>query len=327
MTSIYPYQTREVRDLAWACFSSSLLLTPHLDGGASGADNCRPELTAARQAWLQDLDRDAAPLLEHLLERPSHRLGVYFEQLWHFFLQRDPDVELVARNLPVHEGGRTLGEFDCIYYCLRRRRHVHLELAVKFYLGHRRYEDDDQPGRLRDWLGPNTADRLDRKVQHLMQRQIRLADQPAAAEQVQALAIGPLLREVEIKGYLFQDWANPLPPPPAINPQSSLHSWCRIGQLAGFLARRPVRSYLPLPRLRWLSPAQLPAGDSRLDDGQLLARLAEQFERGQPPQLIAALDDSGAEVQRFFVTDNDWPGTDAGGGRLDRPAGIQGPAD
>ena len=45
------YQTREVRDLAWACFAPPLLVTRELGDGADGAENCRFPLTASRRLW------------------------------------------------------------------------------------------------------------------------------------------------------------------------------------------------------------------------------------------------------------------------------------
>jgi hypothetical protein len=108
--SIYPYQTLEVRDLAWACFSPPLMDTARLAVGRADVENCSFPLTPLRRAWLEKLDRDASPLLTHLSVLHSRRLGVYFESLWHFFLAQDPEVELVAHNLPVTSDGRTLGE-------------------------------------------------------------------------------------------------------------------------------------------------------------------------------------------------------------------------
>lgn len=311
MTSIYPYQTREVRDLAWACFSPPLLLTRQLDDGQSGAANNPLSLTRQRQAWLQGLDRDAMPLLEHLAQQRSHRLGVYFEHLWHFFLAEDPATELLAHNLPVREQGKTLGEFDCLYYCHQRRQHIHLELAVKFFLSHRQDTGCGEASHRHEWLGPNTADRLDLKVNHLMQRQIRLADRPAAHDALLALGIGELAREVEIKGYLFQSLADPLPPPRGFSPQHRLETWLDIGQLEHFLVDKSAR-YQPLPRAQWLSGAQLSPGEAALDSKQLTTLLREHLLADPRPQLVAALGPDGLETLRFFVTRPDWPATPRG---------------
>ena len=114
------YRTPAVRDLAWACFSPPLLHNDQLLADPGGLTNCYLELTPQRRDWLAALDRDPSALLEHLAVNAPRRLGLYFERLWHFFLQADPAVELLAHNLPVRDGGVTLGEFDCLYYCRRR---------------------------------------------------------------------------------------------------------------------------------------------------------------------------------------------------------------
>ena len=307
MITIYPYQTQEVRDLAWACFSPTLLQADQLaETGANIAD-CELALTPARQAWLEQLDRDAAKLLEHISRLRSHRLGIYFEHLWHFFLEQDPAITLVAHNLPVRHQGRTLGEFDCIYYCHQRQRHFHLELAVKYFLSHREVTTDGNASACSEWLGPNAEDRLDLKVAHLMQRQILLSDNPHARECLNQLGISELSREVVIKGHLFQCYADPLPPPPGFNRDCTLGQWLEINQLDTWLKNLDAAAYLLLPKIKWLSSALCKHPGELLTGNELRAALATHFSRNDRPQLVVALDEWGWEQQRFFVTAADWP--------------------
>lgn len=234
------------------------------------------------------------------------RLGIYFEHLWHFFLAADSAVELVAHNLPVREGGKTVGEFDCLYYCHQRRRHVHLELAVKYYLGYRPAACGSQltPGEI--WLGPDTRDRLDLKVGHLMQRQIRLGDHPAAAGELRRLGIADLAREVEIKGYLFQPCVAPLPPPRGFNRERRFGRWLAFDRLGNYLEGLDCDQFLVLPRLAWLAPASAVPGQGD-DQNDLLGRLGRHFSGHRRTQLVAALGADGSERERFFVTDSRWP--------------------
>ena len=304
---IYPYQTREVRDLAWACFSPPLLDTASLQPGRGDITNCTLPLTDRRRAWLESLDRDARPLLEHLSRQPSRRLGLYFEQLWHFFLAQDREVELLAHNLPVRAGGRTLGEFDIIYFCRRRQSHIHMELAVKFYLGHCPEINPGEPGQWRHWLGPNTRDRLDLKITHLLQRQIRLGDTTAAQELLASLGVVNLQREIEIKGYLFNSIAHPLPPPPGFNTICPMAEWIALPQLQRKLEMTRACSYVTLPRAMWLGSFQRCPSIGEIAGPELPASLALHIAKSQRPQLVAALDASGREISRFFVTGEHWP--------------------
>ena len=311
--SIYPYQTREVRDLAWACFSPALMDTARLAGDQADVENCGFTLTPMRRAWLENLDRDASPLLTHLSVLHSRRLGVYFESLWHFFLAQDPEVELVAHNLPVTSDGRTLGEFDCIYFCRRRQRHVHLELAVKFYLGWRDAPDEVSVSDWSDWLGPELRDRLDLKISHLLQRQIRLGEREPARQLLHKLGIHDLQREIEIKGYLFRPFRVSLPPPAAFNPGRALNNWLRLGALPEWHRELAAPQYLPLPRPEWLAPARLSGDRSAIAPGELRDKLEALLGKYGRPQLVAALDDQGMEVNRFFVTGPGWPEQFGGG--------------
>ena len=304
--SIDAYRCREVRDLAWACFSPPLLHSAGLAGPGNTVGNCALGLTDARRAWLERLDCDPHPLLAHLAKRPGSRLGIYFEHLWHFFLAEDPAVDLLANNLQVRDGGRTVGEFDCLYYCHQRQRHIHLELAVKYYLGYRPATGPDARVSGDTWLGPDTRDRLDLKVEHLMRRQITLGDHHAAAGELQRLGITELEREVEIKGYLFQPLEDPLPPPPGFNRDRRFGRWLARERLGVYLDSLDYDRFLVLPRLSWLAPATAAPGDGDCRD-DLLGRLGKHFLARRQPQLVAALGAGGRERARFFVTGNDWP--------------------
>lgn len=268
---------------------------------------CTFALTPERIRWLQGLDRNPAALLEHLSRRPTHRLGVYFEQLWHFFLQQDPAIELIAHNLPVHDGGRTLGEFDCIYYSRERACHIHLELAVKYFLGVPRGGATITPANAHEWLGPDQRDRLETKLDQLLQRQIMLGDAPAAKRQLEEIGIGDMDREIALKGYLFQPLIDAPPPPPGFNSACTLSYWVTYQQLAAHCATVDATAFVILPKMYWLSPAQSTTSEAWLTRQALLAQLPQQWQDDQYPALVAALDDNGAEASRFFVTPGPWP--------------------
>lgn len=292
------YHTREVRDLAWACFAPPLMLSAALPGAPGWLNNCGLALTPERSSWLQALDEQPAPLLEFLQARHNQRLGLYYESLWQFFLGEDPAVELLAHNLPVRDGGRTVGEFDCLYYCRERRANFHLELAVKYYLGYT--QEQQTPA----WLGPNSHDRLDIKVARLLTHQARLSRYPAAAELLHERGIHTPHCEVEIKGYLFRPTASSVAPPSGFNPENSLRPWVSVEALERYLADSAAGPYRILQRLQWLAPSWQADSGPLLDSGELIT----QLQNTPRPQLVAALGADGWEQQRFFVTPGGWPG-------------------
>ncbi len=293
-----------VRDLAWACFGPPLLQFEALEPG-SGVKTVDLPLTAKRAAWLRELDRQPEPLYGWLDARAASRLGLYFEHLWQFFLTADSETELLAHNLPVRRDSQTVGEFDCLYYCHRRERPVHLELAVKFYLGHRHATMGAGQSTAREWLGPNTVDRLDLKLERLLQHQSRLSLDPAGSELLASREIEHPLREIALRGALFQPAQDPLSPPAGYNPALlPLPRWYALPYWRTLVA--PRARFVILPRLRWLSP--LRHGNDALGPEELSAKLEQHFARGGRPQLLAEVDERGDESRRFFLTAGSWPG-------------------
>ncbi len=306
--SQYHYKTREVRDLAWACFSPPLFHTVALHGDDKAVSNCALVLSEQRRRWLHDLDTKPEALHNHLRKLRSTRLGLYFESLWHFFLASDPQIDLIAHNLPVRAAGKTVGEFDCLYYCQKRRAYFHLELAVKYYLSHRRTTTNNTASQWREWLGPTNTDHLDRKIEHLFGHQIMLGEHPAGQSALQQLGINSFNREVEIKGYLFQSRADPLQPPQGYNDENILSAWLNVAELPNFLAAASSAQYCQLDKPQWLAPAQAGVHANQLMGSmKLVEKLNRHFNNQGRPVLLAAFDDAGEEQRRFFVTGADWP--------------------
>jgi uncharacterized protein len=282
-----------VRDLAWACFSPSLLDAQQLD---SELYNCQPALTPRRLQFLKQLDDKPLPLIQFIEQRPSRRLGLYFERLWHFFLQQDPDIELLAHNLPVREAGITIGEFDCLYRCLATRQCFHLELAVKFYLW---------SGQC--WLGTNVKDQLDRKVDRMVEHQSALASHRGAAPLLEQLNIGSLTKQVEVKGILFAPAGagdNFLAWPAALSSAADSQAiWLPLNQLDDHLSDTTLR-FQPLDRMQWLSSS---VEGPQLNYTQLQQYLDRHFTNSERALQIVIYQPSAASPRRAFITSNDWP--------------------
>ncbi|MEH6518180.1 MAG: DUF1853 family protein [Halioglobus sp.] len=298
-------ENRYVRDLAWACFSPAIVHSRKLADDNHNVENCGLSLNDDRRRWLLQLDSEPQNLLAHLSNKPHTRLGLYFEHLWHFFLSEDPQVDFTAHNLAVRDQGRTLGEFDCLYFCRKRQRHFHLELAVKYFLSHSPGTGDD-PSHWHDWLGPNCKDRLDLKIDHMMQRQIRLSEQPVAKEILAGLGIGELATEVEMKGWLFTQDSNPLPAPHAHNNERRLAKWIKIGDWETCLDAHDWSDIALLPRLQWLAPALRKDVDLMAPEAQR-KYLMQHFQSSERPLLLAGFGGGDIEQGRFFVTPDNWP--------------------
>ena len=284
----------QVRDLAWACFGPDLL-TPLPE---SDVITLCPET----QAWLQALDTNPAKLHDFLANcSHRHRLGLYYEALWHFFLSEHPHYALLEHNLPVKVAGRTLGELDIVYQNRATGRIIHLELAIKFYLG---ITGNSNEASMADWWGPNTRDRLDRKVNRLLSHQLPLSAKPETQSLLASRGISHCQRQMCVKGMLFQPAGQPLSLPEQIAPGASLAEWMT---LRSFQSRWSQHAWQILERRQWLRPLQAGEFSQLLQGEALLAGIAAAHQQHQRPVLLARAGQTTGETGRCFVSPDDWP--------------------
>lgn len=301
-----------VRDLGW------ILLAPCLVTLPDAPRPTRAELGLADDdrlaAWLSEHERAPERLEAHLAPTLPGRMGLYHERLWQFLLEEAPGTRLLAHNLRVHRGKRTLGELDLLYARRDDPRPVHLEVAIKFYLG--LDEGPGTPDSQARWIGPGGADSLLAKRDHLFHHQLCLARTPEALE-----ALEPLLppgppttasTEVEprtavrlaLPGVLFYPWHAPLPPPRDATPDHLRGRWLRPRDWARLCAGLPpdTRGAL-LRKPHWLA---LPRRETLVPLSTLEARLAAHFRAGGPPlQLVLGHPDTGE--RRLMLVPDDWP--------------------
>lgn len=166
------FKNRCVRDLAWVIASPPLVSGEFNQTHWWNHQECLAEFNDCLPALL-DLDKDPSPLLTHLASIKSKRLGLRFEAYLSFWLSSiSPNYTLLAQNIQLSEIvntlKRTIGEVDFIIEENKSGNVIHLEVAVKFYLGTAPYSD---PYR---WFGTNLNDQLGRKLDHLKQHQTQL---------------------------------------------------------------------------------------------------------------------------------------------------------
>ena len=281
----------QVRDLAWAGFGPALFANGRLRG----------PVLPYRGYWedhLRVLDQDPAPLADFIARSARDgRLGLYYETLWHYLLSNDPEIEFIAHNLPVRDGKRTIGEFDCLYWSQREQQHIHLELAVKFYLG--------VPDR-GIWLGPGQKDRLDLKLARLEDHQARLSHHPCAQALLADIGIKHCESRIDLKGYLFQPEAG-MPAPEDYDQRNRMFNWYPLSRF-GELAARAANglAWQEIPRRNWLSSYHCD-DPARRSSAMQLECLHQRLTNHCRPVLLAACDARGVEMQRCFVTPDAWP--------------------
>ncbi|TQV81007.1 DUF1853 family protein [Exilibacterium tricleocarpae] len=301
------YHQPQVRDLAWCLFSPPLMAqlpARHaIDIDARTADT-------AQRRWLSQLDKAPAPLLQHLADRPTRRLGIYFENLLSFFyrssLCRQCDqLSLRAQNLQIAEGGKTLGEFDFLLQSHASAQVLHTEAAVKFYLG--TPAAGAAASDWRQWLGPGCRDRLDIKLTHLIDRQLQLSRQPAAQAILRARDIDPqqVTPLALLRGVLLYPAHTSVPAPTGAHPGHLRGTW---HYLEDFLARQRPHGWEWLPRLRWLAPTH-PGQAVLYSAAEVRQHLLEHFTKQRQPVMLRNRTAAAPDPQLHMIVPDYWPWT------------------
>ncbi|WOX04609.1 DUF1853 family protein [Microbulbifer pacificus] len=209
----------------------------------------------------------------------SRRLGIYFEQLWAFAFSHHPDYTLLARNLPIRRGEKTLGELDFVVRHLPDDTVEHWEVAVKFYLQVADY-----------WVGPGLRDRLDIKLAHMQDHQLPMIQQPESRSQLHRAGLIPERQWAVMPGRLFAslDETNPSP----------RYWWTTARSFQRQFADRQWQ-WLQLPKQTWLAPC---SGTNPLapQPEEHLTQATAYY-----PRCVAGLQ-GATEVSRGFMVPIDW---------------------
>ncbi|MFT5447491.1 MAG: hypothetical protein ACI9DC_002666 [Gammaproteobacteria bacterium] len=295
-----PIQHPQLRDLIWAVSSPSLI-TPRR--GWPRAFDYVP--TAKTLYRLEHTDTQL--LDQHLARCETRFLGSYFEALWEFFFVHDPRFNVVAKNLQIHDAHRTLGEFDFIVFDRQANKHLHLELAVKFYLGVSETNTHPYTDGENLWIGPQARDRLDIKIARVLGHQLTLHQQPLAQQQLRVLGVDTLEPQLLIKGYLFQP-QTALPLPNYVRNTSEHAQWIGLEQLSTVL--NDQYPWHLLHKRHWLAPPYAENLNNPLSAGELGKQLSCIIKQENRPYLIAQSDgrtSSRQVLKRYFVTPCGWP--------------------
>jgi hypothetical protein len=293
-----------VRALAWLLDAPDLLdiHDPHWEGRIATLGPVTPET----ERWLVELDQDPSALDEALGAKMYTRLGLYAEKLMAFYFAWQG--RLVAHGVQVRAGrDATIGEFDFLLDA-GPDGVEHIELATKFYL----LQDEVHGGiggeaaaSFDNFVGPNLADSLGRKMRKVFERQLQLGAHPAALD---VLPRPVTSAKALVKGWLFYP-AGAYFAMDGITAGHCRGFWCALSELEQVDGDR----FLILPRLQWLAPFRASSATWMLDRAQLMAELSDHFATSGTPVLVAVVRDKrvnaqGAivETERGFIVPDDW---------------------
>lgn len=247
-------------NLSWA-FNSEPLLSNLL----------APEQVLAEEIrWppLTKLDRMLSDDVCQQLDEQT-RLGKYFEQIMWLGLAQHPRWERVQQHVVIQGEHRTLGELDLIVRNSASKEVEHWELAVKFYLG---FGDVSQA---KSWHGPRLSDRLDKKIDKLVNQQLPMAalanaqgllpDECYHIARSRLLVKGRLFYPLtSVEGQLRQslEWVEV---PSFLNPKHEYGWWASADDWQKYLCTHTL-DVQPLRRLEWLVPSLSQAPIVKLQD-------------------------------------------------------------
>ncbi|QEM81643.1 DUF1853 family protein [Halomonas binhaiensis] len=327
-----------VRDLAWLIGAPDLVNTTW--PGRPTRHDLGLEDPGVLASYLARVERHPESLEQHTGKAAFTRLGQYHERLWQFLLDTAPATTLLAHNIPVRADRRTLGELDLVY-----RKHdgtvVHLEVAVKFFLG--LIHGPRSPNDMARWIGPGGLDSLSLKVHHLLHHQLPLtqtkearqvlndvlSELPGAAPATRnALATSCPEVQLAMPGVLFSPWNHPLPVPDELNPDAYQGLWCHWSDWSRLCSELDeMRFGTCLAKPHWLAPPLPPHWMSRTSLSRTLAAhfatyatplqlmlCAEpQYFSDLPFTLQCHADEKNKDApskyagRRVFVVGDDWP--------------------
>jgi len=301
-----------LRDLAWLATTPDLVALPPPIPCAGRPTLEELGLAHALLSWLHRLGR---PPLAALNGSRATRMGHYHERLWHTLLDHAPNTRLLARNVRITRQRTTLGELDMLYRTRDNPAPVHLEVAIKFYLGL-----PEGPGAATSqsrWIGPGGLDSLALKCAHLRRHQLPLSTTPPALTTLaQWLAprdigfwetgfAGQLTQRLAMPGVLYYPWHAALPAPEGATAEHRRGTWCYLCDwpaLAAEFPTLPLMAWLEKPH--WLAP---PPVSAFCPAAELLPAIIKKVDDGRSPQQVMLYWPLEERYERLFLVPNDWP--------------------
>ncbi len=292
--------TPQVRHLFWCLFSPDLAT---IENSHSVTIKFNTQLTQ----WFTELDLHPDPLLTYLSQENTRLLGSYFECLWQFFFQFNPQWQLLAHNVQVVKDKQTLGELDII--ASHQSHVIHMELAVKFYLQHPDYDGLQ----CRHWLGPQCRDRLDLKLSKLQNKQLPFLAHPATQETLQKRQLpSPTQQCLILKGYLFHQWKMPFKRPADVNTQCLMGQWLHQSDITCLVTGHD--NWLVIEKPQWLShfKSHKEIQSSCLTAKDIIHFTLSHFANSTYKHAlmlvkIANSEEGSIEAERFLIVNDEWP--------------------
>lgn len=264
-------------------------------------------LNAAYQPDIVEISRHTDDLLNELQFKRNHLLGIYYETLWQFIFNYLQETRLIRCNRQVRSEKCTVGEFDLIYFCTIRKRFIHREMAVKFYLG---LPDASSP---REWLGPGLDDRFDLKLTRMLEQQCRLSQTSEGRHSLDMLGITDVVSEALLQGCLFYPFDKQCHTLEIASGNHLRGEWLPVSELNDYLEHRQISHVAHLTKHEWITHSinrrSIYPAHPRIQICEWLHSLMSLPAQHHGPVMLMGLKDRAGqhyEISRFFLVPNDW---------------------
>lgn len=302
-----------LRDLAWLLATPDLIELPGPNAYPGRPTRQELGLVDSVDEWLARI----SPLVNALDGKLATRMGHYHERLWHLMLDNAPNTRLLAKNLRITQRRNTLGELDMLYRTRNNPDPVHLEVAIKFYLGL-----PEGPGEATSqsrWIGPGGLDSLALKCSHLRHHQLPISRTAIAQALItQWLAprdLGPLpplngqlTQRLAMPGVLFYPWHTTMPPPIGATVNHRRGTWCYLKDWPTLANQRSESLQMVwLEKPHWLAPPPQAAFQPAKQEMAIVKPLIERYGPQQVMLYDPEVDTEAQPIERLIIVPNDWP--------------------
>lgn len=210
-----------------------------------------------------------------LLDGPrGHKVGIAFEALMQWGLEQGLGYRCLAKDVQIMDGKRTVGALDLIM-AAPDGTHEHWELAYKLFL------QVDDGVEWSSWLGPGGRDRLDVKVNRMLDHQLPLSRSPAAVHTLERVGVEAIRRQrMMLQGVLFTHWA--APEQRAVSGHRFAQGrWVRPSQVGAMVEAKPGVLWVKRDKPHWFGP-WMGAKEQALSGSELRVKAeCSAFERAE----------------------------------------------
>lgn len=241
--------------------------------------------------WFNDIKDKPENLIEFFNSDEQLILGKYFERLLSFFFENYHQFELFYSGKQLFHGKTTLGELDFIYRDIPLDELIHLEVAVKYYMGFKNSSKHDM------WIGPNGSDSLDKKMKKF-EKQLKLS------ENMDQLQLEINSKKVLINGYLFKHYKSAnWPYFSHISDENGI--WMYIDEMENVIDKKGY--YLIMPKHSWLS-FYIDPDRILLSASEAINKVNDQIkEIGKGIMLVKINEQNNSVLEKYIIAPKKWP--------------------